>query len=537
MSKLDRLLEAFWSGGNITSGQGRWVYSGGKRIFIPVFEEPEHPRGQGGKFTNKPDISVRSQHVKDEALKDVPLKLTKPLQTKMSIQKHMAKRAGEHRDLRIQVGDKAVSWAVPKDLPKVPGKPRLAIQQPVHQADYMGYSGDIKSGYGKGKIVIDTWGSIDILKWTPDEKKIHVLGGKKKGVYTLKRTDGNNWMVIKHKEGKNMTHHKLVKITRKLKKVMWDDPNMVAELKRDGARYALELGEDGTKVISVRKSVSGKVLDKSANVPQISHDLKSKEYAGTVLDAEIFHDKGHNKLGGIMNSLPDKARETQKQIGNAKYEVFDILKYKGVDVTDKPYSERRALLEKLNKEIDLPITQKFETNKYEKYKELIAKGEEGVVLKNKNSPYYAGDWVKAKKDETVERAIIGFEKVADTAKAHGGKVGAIKVASYEDGKWVYAGKVTSGLTDELRDDMTKFPNRYLGKIIEIKGMGVYPGTSKMRQPTLSGLIKATAADKYKYEVNEKHPNNQKFVRERWDRIQSDMKAGKSKSDKLFKPVK
>ena len=533
MSKLNKLLEAFWSGGNITSGQGRWTYSGGKKVFLPAFEEQEHPRERGGQFAHK--TSVRSEHVRSEIVKDTPLRVTKPVQTKMSIQKHDADRAGEHRDLRVQIGDKAASFALPKNLPDVPGRPRLAIQQPEHEASYMGFSGKIPQGYGKGHVKVEHWGDIDILKWGKNEKKIHVLSGGKKGVYTLKRTDKNKWMIIKHKEGKHLEHYKLAPIKKKLKPTMWDDPNYVAELKRDGARYALQVGEDGTKIISVRKSTKGKPLDKSANVPQISHELKSGKYAGTVLDAELFHDKGHNTLGGIMNSLPDKARETQKTIGDIKYEVFDILRYKGVDVTDKSYVERRAMIEKLNKELSIPISQKFETNKHTKYKELIATGEEGVVLKGKNAPYYDNDWAKAKKEETVERAIIGFEHVATTAKSHGGKVGAIKLATFQDGKWVYSGKVTSGLTDELRDDMTNHPTKYLGKIIEITGMGIYKGTTKMRQPTLSGLIKS--ADRYKYEVGERDQNHEKAVRMRWDRIASDMKVNQKKTDAIFKPNK
>lgn len=534
MNKLDKLLEAFWSGGNVTAGQGRWVYAGGKKVFVPAFEEQEHPRGQGGKFSNKPDISVRAGHVKSEVIKPTQLKITKPIQSQMVIQRHQAERAGEHRDLRVHTDHGAESWAVPKGLPDQPGKPRLAIQQPVHEKEYSQFSGTIPSGYGKGKVSVEHWGDIDILKWGKNTKKIHVLSGKKKGIYTLKRTDKNNWMVIKHKEGKGMEHYKLAPVKKKLKSEMWDDPNYVAELKRDGARYALQLGADGTKVISVRKSVKGLPIDKSPNVPHISHELRSKEYEGTVLDAELFHDKGHNTLGGIMNSEPAKSRKTQEEIGKVKYEVFDILKYKGVDVTSEPYVKRRAMIEKLNKELNLSISQKYEIDKRKKYEELIAKGEEGIVLKGKNSPYYDNDWAKAKKEETVERAIIGFEMVSDTAKAHGGKVGAIKVATYQDGKWIYAGKVASGLTDELRDDMTTHPHKYLGKIIEIKGMGVYKGTTKMRQPTLSGMIKASAADKYKYEIGERHPNNQKFVRERWDRIQADMKVEKSKSDAIFK---
>ena len=533
MGKLDKLLEAFWSGGNITSGQGRWIYSGGKKVFLPTFEEQEHPREQSGRFAHK--VSIRSEHVKSETIKDTPLKLIKPIQTKMSIQKHNAERAGQHRDLRVQIGNKAASFALPKNLPDVPGRPRLAIQQPEHEASYMGFSGKIPQGYGKGRVKVEHWGDIDILKWGKDEKKIQVLSGKKKGVYTLKRTDKNNWMVIKHKEGKGMEHYKLAPIKKKLKPVMWDDPNYVAELKRDGARYALQIGEDGTKVISVRKSVKGKPIDKSANVPQIAHELKSKEYAGTVLDAEIFHDKGHNVLGGIMNSEPEKARQTQVTIGKAKYEVFDILKYKGVDVTGEPYIKRRAMIEKLNKELNMPITQKFEDKKFEKYSELIARGEEGVVLKGKNAPYYDNDWAKAKKEETVERAIIGFEYVSKDAKAHAGKVGALKLATYEDGKWVYAGKVTSGLNDELRDDMTAYPNKYLGKIIEIKGMGVYKGSTKMRQPTLHGVIKS--ADRYKYEVHERDKNYEKAVRMRWDRISSDLKVSQKKKGALFTPTK
>lgn len=50
-------------------------------------------------------------------------------------QRHEAKRAGLHYDIRLVKGDKAYSWATKKEMPKL-GETITIFEQPVHTADY-----------------------------------------------------------------------------------------------------------------------------------------------------------------------------------------------------------------------------------------------------------------------------------------------------------------------------------------------------------------------------------------------------------------
>ncbi len=56
-------------------------------------------------------------------------------------------------------------------------------------------------------------------------------------------------------------------------------------------------------------------------------------------------------MGGILNALPDKAQEIQKLRGHASFHAWDIVDYRGRDVSHLPYAQRRALLEQVVDEI------------------------------------------------------------------------------------------------------------------------------------------------------------------------------------------
>lgn len=71
-------------------------------------------------------------------------------------QRHEAKRAGMHYDVRIVIGDKAFSWATKKEMP-TPGKPILLFEQPTHTASYaLSKHIVIPDGqYGAGETFLD----------------------------------------------------------------------------------------------------------------------------------------------------------------------------------------------------------------------------------------------------------------------------------------------------------------------------------------------------------------------------------------------
>jgi hypothetical protein len=65
------------------------------------------------------------------------------------------------------------------------------------------------------------------------------------------------------------------------------------------------------------------------------------EQEGTVLRGELHHPDGAARVGGIVNALPEKAIQIQRERGPVEFYAWDIAKFKGGDVSQMPYGERR----------------------------------------------------------------------------------------------------------------------------------------------------------------------------------------------------
>tara|TARA_R110001592_G_scaffold11793_2_gene57691 strand:- start:2829 stop:12416 length:9588 start_codon:yes stop_codon:yes gene_type:complete len=137
-----------------------------------------------------------------------------------SVQKHRATTRGSHRDIRIGLDGKLLSF-VPvgryekKDddgkwqktdgsrLPKKIGEGVSVIRTEDHPFDYWWFEGEIpKDSYGAGPVSLETHGTRRIIEWKPDEKlKVEFIGGKYAGTYTFERSkkskDGKVWWMRK----------------------------------------------------------------------------------------------------------------------------------------------------------------------------------------------------------------------------------------------------------------------------------------------------------------------------------------------------
>lgn len=126
------------------------------------------------------------------------------------IQKHLAKKAGSHYDLRLMYPYKKslASWALPKTrVPENPGDKVLAVRTSDHPAHWADFEGTIPAGEGgAGTVEIMQKGKAEIFIWTSKIITFKVEGSILDGKYALikyknsrKQTD---WLLIKSKDNK-----------------------------------------------------------------------------------------------------------------------------------------------------------------------------------------------------------------------------------------------------------------------------------------------------------------------------------------------
>ena len=145
---------------------------------------------------------------------------------------------------------------------------------------------------------------------------------------------------------------------------------------------------------------------------------------GTVIDGELLPYK-NNEIG-IFNDLQTRiGRKTVSKALLAKVPVmikaYDLLEWKGADIREKPFSERRALLEAFYNKVKtdkLPLhlseTLHFDTwaEVAEERKRSREMKSEGLMLKRKDSPYRVGrkkgDWWKWKVDPLTIDAVLTY---------------------------------------------------------------------------------------------------------------------------------
>ena len=117
---------------------------------------------------------------------------TGEMSMKFTIHRHVAEKAGEHYDLRIETpeckeSDVCVrSFYSRKPFPTESG-PRISIGEEVlHSKEIITFTGEIAEGYGKGSMEIVDTGEAE---WIPtkgkDEIKIKLTGSKYKGEFVI----------------------------------------------------------------------------------------------------------------------------------------------------------------------------------------------------------------------------------------------------------------------------------------------------------------------------------------------------------------
>jgi len=181
------------------------------------------------------------------------------------------------------------------------------------------------------------------------------------------------------------------------------DDKWVAEPKLDGMRCELR---NLDQVRLVRENGN----DKSIQFPEIMRAVQDSLPQDTILDGEICLLEANRLRADFFTLSPrfnlgDKLRiKLLSQKIPATFVAFDILRFNGENMENKPYYERREVLESIKMPMSMTIMQQF------KPQDLLPKVEpmdlEGIVLKNKFSTYRQ-DWFKFKYVYEDDFTVVG----------------------------------------------------------------------------------------------------------------------------------
>lgn len=441
--------------------------------------------------------------------------LSAPLKVEAKIELHEARRAGDHLDLRFKINGRVYDFAVVKKthLPKETGRPFKVVRRHNHSLRYFNTDRHVfpKGTYGEGKMQTIWRGEVDILFISNEKIEFEILDGEFKGRYCIFTEESEvmpeTIIRMKDLEGQWKERRPFTDSQAALRRAHENQSDWIAEEKVDGSCTVIIPGPKGNVVMSRRIGVDGKPIYRQNHVPPTLKYWKfPEEYHGRRIHVELSAQEGGvTTTSGLLNSNPSKARDYQVEHDNHLIGyVWDI---EPID-PDTSYSERRSeyrILVAKSPRIDNrafgSVRDRFllfrltnprvlkevcgsdiHQEEPEKYSESLKANEfEGTVWKKKDGKYgEAEPWVKDKNETYIDMQIVG---VVEGQGKYSGSLGAILVENTETGAVTSVG---TGFTDELRDEIYKNQDDYIGKTVEVKGLQVN-SSGRVRAPRFSRI--------------------------------------------------
>lgn len=398
---------------------------------------------------------------------DIPLTLVR--------QRHRARRAGDHVDLRIGTNAGMFSWALPKDLPGE-GEKHLAIRQPLHDWSYNDFEGEIGRGYGKGTVSRLEKSPVILLKNDPGHIMFTRGDTRNSPVYNMVQTRNGNWLVMMKGENIPLTvrtyskeHFKSIPLD-KVADIM--DDNAIATPKLDGAGALASLGDRGVRVFGIRPDKGGNPIEYTDHIGglrdlEIPDDLRGLTLRGEVVaerDGKILPPQ---ELSGYLNSALMKAAARRVDDG------IGLRMAPLAIVGDKDDYDRKRIDEivqrlRSGKFISLPT---YNREAALKAIEAMRNGthpltREGLVIQRPGERP-----VKAKLTDDSDVVVRNIFPAVT-------KDGSRRAGGFEyslPGNDKIVGRVGTGFSHELLRDMLDNPGKYIGRTARIHHLGQYDG--------------------------------------------------------------
>src|SRR3954469_13101103 len=218
----------------------------------------------------------------------------------------------------------------------------------------------------------------------------------------------------------------------------------IHEMKYDGYRCLLAIAGGEAKVYTR----SG--LDWSDKFPEIVAAARELEVGSALLDGEIvkLDDKGSSSFSALQQAISEGGR------GLSLF-LFDALEVEGEDLAALPNVERKARLAALlgpGKPPFLLCAEHIVGRGEDLFDAMCRAGGEGIIAKRADAPYRGArtkNWLKIKCTHRQEFVIVGWSE--SDKKGRGFR--ALLLGVNEDGKLLYAGKVGTGFSASVQQDL------------------------------------------------------------------------------------
>ncbi|HEY1364550.1 MAG TPA: DNA ligase D [Xanthobacteraceae bacterium] len=218
----------------------------------------------------------------------------------------------------------------------------------------------------------------------------------------------------------------------------------VHEIKFDGYRIQARLDHGKVRLLT-RKG-----LDWTGKFPNIAAAIAGLAAATALIDGEVVveDEKGLSSFAALQAAL--KAGRSDA----FKYYVFDLLHLDGRDLASLPLLERKAELRRLIGTGGGPIrlSEHFEEEGAVVLQHACEMGGEGIVSKRSDAPYRSGrleTFIKTKCANAQELVVGGYSPSTAMPRA----VGALVVGYYDDGQFVYAGRIGTGYSHAVAREL------------------------------------------------------------------------------------
>jgi bifunctional non-homologous end joining protein LigD len=232
------------------------------------------------------------------------------------------------------------------------------------------------------------------------------------------------------------------------------DDQWAYEMKWDGVRAIARI-EGGCIALISRNNI-----DMAVSYPELGALGTALADRSVLLDGEIvsFDSAGRPSFKRLQKRMHISSAAAAAGLAAKEpvvYLIFDVLHLDGEALIGRPYSQRREILEGLD--LAGPTWQTppaFAGNGADAFQVSKERELEGVVAKRLASPYLPGrrspDWTKVKNVRTQE-VVIGGWTPGNGRRA--GSIGALLLGVPNADGLAYVGKVGTGFTDAMLDDL------------------------------------------------------------------------------------